>query len=378
MTVGFVKYKIPFIRPSFPSSKAITEDYEQIIASNWFTNFGPFERKFAQQIGEYIGPDYYAVTFSSATAGLLASIVAILGKGDSTKYVIMPSFTFVAGADAVMWCGYKPLFIDIEDQGLHMDIGQAEAALKEYGDNVAGILFCNAFGVGAVNINDWEALSGSYSCPLIIDSAAGFGSLYDSNKKVGTAGRCEVFSFHATKSFAIGEGGAVVTRSKSLAEQLMDIQNFGFDSNRDASQLGFNGKLQEINAAIGSRQLVKYDQVLNRRRKIHKRYKAELDPKRYRLQKNAENAALCFVALLSNEPSDRDAGLRSLHKAGVEAKTYYSPSIHKHSYFKSSDCYRLLTVTDLVDSSVLSLPSYDSLSNQDVDLIISILNAKAP
>jgi dTDP-4-amino-4,6-dideoxygalactose transaminase len=367
-----VKYKVPFIRPSFPSAEELTQDYKQIVASNWYTNFGPFERKFATAIADYIGEGFYAVTFNNATSALIASIDQILGRGDNSQFVIMPSFTFVAGAEALEWCNYKPLFIDIEPSGLQMDIAAAQAVLEERGEKIAGILFCNAFGVGANNIDEWEALAKKYDKPLIIDSAAGFGSLYDEKRKVGSAGDCEVFSFHATKAFAIGEGGALITRNKQLADSLMQVTNFGFDE-RNAKHLGFNGKLQEINAAIGLHQLKRINDVLEKRRSILKTYKDRLDLTKFSFQDNADHAAICFTAVLLKTEAERDAKLHKLIESGVEAKTYYNPPIHQQSHYRGSNTFGDLKITNQVCSTVISLPTYDSMTSGEVDLITSTL-----
>lgn len=371
-----MKYNIPFIRPDFPGADDIAEDYRQILHSNWYTNFGPFERKFAHRIADYVGEGYYASTFSSATAGLLGSLIAILGKGDGTKYVLLPSFTFAAGAHAITWCGYKPLFIDIEESGLHMDLKVATRALEDpsYSASIAGILFCNAFGTGSFNIAAWEHLAERAKLPLIIDSAAGFGSLYDSNQKVGSAGRCEVFSFHATKPFGIGEGGAVVSRDKALIESLNSIQNFGFSQKGDAVQLGFNGKLQEINAAIGLRQFERIEGMLKKRRAVYGRYLSELNPDKFRFQINAEQASLCFATVIVKERGRRNEYSAKLQSAGVQVRTYYSPSIHKQTYFKHLKPYIPLIVTEKIDNLVLSLPNHDFMNPHDQALIIQLLN----
>jgi dTDP-4-amino-4,6-dideoxygalactose transaminase len=371
-----MKYKIPFIRPDFPSEADIADDYSQILRSNWFTNFGPFERKFSEGIAKYIGSGYVACTFSSATSALIASVIAIFGKGDSTKYVLMPSFTFPAGAEALEWCGFQPLFVDIEEEGLHMDLTAARKILedKRFSSSVVGILFCNAFGVGSEKIRTWEELAKELKLPLIIDSAAGFGSLYSEGHRVGSAGDCEIFSFHATKPFAIGEGGAVVSKNKKLIDTLISIQNFGFADNKgNVTKLGFNGKLQEINAAIGLHQLERFEMILRERRKVHARYKAELHSK-FRLQANAHYASLCFAAVIVEDASDRDKHLSNLVNAGVEVKTYYCPSLHRQTYFASIETPTPLRVTEKVDASVLSLPIHDRMKQQDIDLIINVLN----
>lgn len=370
------KYKVPFIKPDFPSADDVASDYAEILKANWFTNFGPFERRFSKQIASYVGEGYFACTFSNATLALMGSILAVLGKGDGTKYILMPSFTFAAGVDALVWCGYKPLLIDIEGSGLHMAIGMAKTALEDtnYSNDIVGILFCNAFGVGTTNIDEWEKLADDHKKPLIIDSAAGFGSLYSENRKVGSAGRCEIFSFHATKPFAIGEGGAVVSRDAELIQSLMSIQNFGFIEKNKVNQLGFNGKLQEISAAIGLRQFDRFEDKLDDRRKTFEHYKTQLNPRRFITQKNAHNASLCFATVLVKQPQDRDKYLRALHTSGVGAETYYNPSIHKQEGFKQIERYGDLKVTDLVDNSVLSLPIHDNMLEKDIKLVVQTLN----
>jgi dTDP-4-amino-4,6-dideoxygalactose transaminase len=375
-----MSFNIPFIKPNFPEAGDIASDYTQILKSNWFTNFGPFERQFAKEIGSYVGPEYYATTFSSATAGLTASVLAVIGFGDGSKQILMPSFTFAAGADVLLLCGYKPLFVDIEPNGMHMDLDATKKVLDDetQRSNIVGILFCNAFGVGATNIEAWEALSHEARLPLIIDSAAGFGSLYKQDVKVGTAGVCEVFSFHATKPFAIGEGGAVVSRSKELIDLMNSIQNFGFDNKRNATQLGLNGKLQELNAAIGLRQLKTFPSVLESRKSVFNMYQDQLDSDKFQLQANAENASLCFASVIVKDSRKRDSYLDALKKSGIDAKTYYSPSLHKQDYFKQFTSMTNLEVTELVDNSVISLPIHDSMESSDINHIINTLNTHKP
>lgn len=368
-----MKYKIPFIKPSFPDNEKILQDYDAILKANWYTNFGPYEREFAKLVGSYVGKEYFAATFSSATTGLIASVIAVLGKGDNSKYVIMPSFTFPAGAEALIWCGYKPMFIDIEKESLQMNIAQARTAIEREGKKIKAILFCNAFGVGKVNVEEWEDLSNQTDKPLIIDSAAGFGSEYNHGRKVGSAGTCEVFSFHATKPFAIGEGGAVVSKNEELIKLLKSIQNFGFNQSSMTETLGFNGKLQEFNAAIGLRQLETFDEKLKDRRKVFNKYLEGLNTSKILWQENAENSSLCFATAIVKDRSSRDSLLNKLRKNGVEARNYYSPSLHNHPYFLNQKIFSDLSTTDIIDESVISLPIHDDMKDQDVELILNLL-----
>lgn len=372
-----MKYNIPFIKPAFPASKEVIEDYKQILASNWYTNFGPYEKKFAGALENFIGQDVHVATISNATLGLMSAIQALLGKGDGSKYVLMPSFTFIAGAQAVLWCGYKPYFVDIQEDTLQMNINQTKSILKENEGKISGILFCNAFGVGDPNISSWEDFAKQNSLPLIIDSAAGFGSKYQDGNYLGARGDCEVFSFHATKPFAIGEGGAVASRDPELIEKINSIQNFGFDQNRDGHYLGFNGKLQEINAAIGLRQLINFPERIKSRQRSLFYYQDGLkhlfDP-----QVNSERSALCFATVVCRDSESRNMFAEALEVGGVEARRYYSPPIHQHDYFtqnRTQWASAPLPVTESVSSRVLSLPIHDNMKSVVLEHIVGLIKA---
>src|SRR5262249_17147264 len=146
---------------------------------------------------------------------------------------------------------------------------------------------------------------------LVIDSAAGFGSHYADGTRVGTRGACEIFSLHATKPFAIGEGGALVSRDPRLVEQAYSFQNFGFTKSPEAVQLGLNAKLQEISAAIGLRQLVHLDDRLASRRQVLESYRDGLADTGAVFQNNAEAASLCFASVCCTSVDHKSAVLAS-------------------------------------------------------------------
>lgn len=366
---------IPFIRPNLPPADYLALDYQAIVESNWYTNFGPFERKFATSLGAYIGEGVYAATFSNATLALIAALYTALGRGDGTKFVLMPSFTFVAGAQALLWCGYKPLFIDIEPDSLQMSIQYARISIAS-GRKLAGILLCNAFGVGIPSIGLWESIAEENGLPLIIDSAAGFGSKYSKGEKLGKRGLCEIFSFHATKPFAIGEGGAVSSRNPEFISRLKHFQNFGFRDGRDAEQLGLNAKLQEINAAIGLRQLEHFDERIESRQATLQAYRAGLSRLGYQFQLNAERSSLCFASVVCRSSRQKKSVLGALHSDGVQARDYYNPPLHMQAYFKENSGAWVadnLDVTEEVAQRVISLPVHDFMDDNEIERIINII-----
>lgn len=368
-----MRYEVPFIRPIFPSGDAIAADLDRIVAANWFTNFGPIEREFARSIGDYVGEGHHAVTFSNATLGLLAAVQAVAGRGDGTRSVIVPSFTFAAGPQAIVWNGHRPLFIDIEPSSLQPSLADAAAALESNPGGIAAILLCNTFGIGNARISEWEELSARTGVPLIIDSAAGFGSYYSPGRRVGDAGVCEVFSFHATKPFAIGEGGAVVTRDPDLAERVRAFSNFGFESPAGAAQLGLNGKLQEFNAALGLRQLENFDDAVRSRQRALQEIRSRLPAGVFSSPDNIDASSVCFGSFVLSTAEQRDRAIALLSGNGVEARSYYSPAVHAQPYFQGGESVGALDVTEDVGRRILSLPVHQNMKREDIDRIVDSL-----
>lgn len=365
-----MKYNIPFIKPSFPEEHEIAKDYSQIVDSNWFTNFGPYEQEFRARLEEYVGNDVKAVTFNNATIGLLAAIEGLIGRGNGKEYIAMPSFTFIAGAQAIIWAGYKPYFVDIDSKSLQMDVNNLENVI----DEVKGVLFCNVFGIGNPDMEAIEEIATKNSKPLVVDSAAGFGSKYIDGTFLGNKGDCEVFSFHATKPFAIGEGGAILTKDIELAKRLKKITNFGFGDSRDAEELGFNGKLQEFNAAIGILQLKKLDAKIASRQDTYSQYASFLENLGFKAIDNAENSSLGFAPFVCPEAIGRNGLVRYLNINGIQAREYYNPPIHRQSYFVSNRNQWAdsgLDNTENVCDNIFSLPIHDDMRMVDVESVLS-------
>ncbi|WP_155762913.1 DegT/DnrJ/EryC1/StrS family aminotransferase [Mycobacterium colombiense] len=365
--------EIPFIRPSFPVPAELAEDFEAIVQANWYTNFGPKEREFAGALGTYLGPDLHVATLANGTLALIAALQVTLGPGTRDRYLLMPSFTFVAVAQAAQWTGYRPWFIDIDPETWQPSIASAGAVLESSREHVAGILLPNVFGVGNPDIDAWEKLAAEWQLPIVIDSAAGFGSAYADGRPVGGRGACEIFSFHATKPFAVGEGGALVSRDPELIEMTHRFQNFGFEASRDCTQLGMNGKLQEISAAIGLRQLVGLDRRLASRRKVFDCYRAELAQLGLQFQPNAEASSLCFASVCCTSAGQKAAVLASLSEHAIQARDYYNPPLHRQKYFQSDSELQSadLPATEDICSRIVSLPVHDDMASDDVARVLA-------
>ena len=362
---------IPFLQPSFPSPAEIVEDYAAIMASGTFTNGGPREREFASAISHWVGGDVRTVLTSSATTGLQLACSASCQS--DRRWVLVPSFTFPAGPMAIRWCGYEPFFIDVDIDSWQMDPTGTAAVLRRGARDVAAILLTPTFGVVNNAIGVWEALAEHYGVPLLIDMAAGFGSTYLTGEPAGARGACEVFSFHATKTLAVGEGGAVVSRDHDLIERIHRARNFGFDASRRIGGLGMNAKLAELPCAIGLRQLATLPRRLAHRRALYDIYVDELRPLGLEFQPGGRESALAFVPALAPGPAQRDVLVAGLGREGIGCRVYYNPPVHQQPFFSAAPTETSLPITLDFASRVISLPMSDFMTENTVRQVVGVV-----
>lgn len=370
-----MSFDVPFIRPSFPEPRLIAEDAQRIIESGWFSNFGPAERELSSRLAEYTGQGVSAITVANATLGILAAADAVFGEGDRSRRVLVPSFSFAASAQVAEWCGFAPLFVDIDPQTLQPSLEHARLLASE-GHDIAGIIHGNAFGIGAADIDDWVAQSEEWGVGIIIDSAAGFGSVYPDGSRLGARGACEVFSFHATKPFAVGEGGAVTSRDPEVIARIREFENFGFAGSRMSAGRGMNAKMSEFAAAMGLRQLERFDEELASRREVVEVYRDALDGSTARLVPGLELSSVCFATMVIPHEDQLAATRQALAGAGVEFRDYYNPPVHLHPRFERWTT-GALPETERAARMVISLPVHADMAARHVAAVAEALRAGA-
>ena len=360
-----MSYNIPFIRPELPTPEEMIEDYQNIVKSNWFTNFGPYEKQLSKEAAEYVGKNVFATTVVNCTLGIDIAI-SLLFDAKKTQ-VLVPAFTFAAGPEMLIRNGFKPLFLDIEQETWQMSLKQAEEILENDSSDIAGILLCNTFGVGNPKISEWEALAKKYDKKIIIDTAAGFGSKYNQGEIVGGRGDCEVFSLHATKPFAVGEGGIITSKNDTFIKEARSLMNFGFESDRTVYRIGTNAKMQEINCAIGVRQLGKLKSRIEKRQQLLTIYKEHLEDYGFVFQANDYLSTVAFVSTLVPMGNDADTLQQTLIDSSVEARRYYTPALHLHkSIMNKSSVASNLEFTEEVSSRIISLPLLNDMTEADI------------
>jgi dTDP-4-amino-4,6-dideoxygalactose transaminase len=368
---------IRFQAPQLPPVQEVAAYFERAESARWYSNRGPCHELLVERLEIFLGGGVRCVPVANATLGLMIALRALVDRRSSRHEVLMPSFTFAAVANAVVWAGLEPVFVDVEAGSWHLDPGALGAALAAREGRVGAVLAASTFGAPPAGAQRaaWERLAREAGVALLVDSAAGFGATGEDGLPLGRQGDAEVFSFHATKPFAIGEGGLVTTTDDELAARLVCLTNFGFEDGVVDADVGLNAKLPEWSAATALAVLDGYDDVLERRRAIAARMLAELAAHGYRRQTGTGAAAWQFVPVLAPSQVVRAAALDIARRNEIELRTYFSVPLHRMPAFASAPVAGELTCTDDLAARILSLPMANDLSEERQGAIVATLAA---
>jgi dTDP-4-amino-4,6-dideoxygalactose transaminase len=366
---------IRFQRPQLPSVAAAAAYFERAESARWYSNFGPCHELLVERLEQRVGAPAKAVPVANCTLGLCLALKA-LTENQAGNEVLLPSFTFAATAAAVEWAGLRPVFVDVAEGHWSMDPARLEAALEQRHGRIAAVLACTTFGSPPpLAVSDaWTRLSGSAGVPLVIDSAAGFGATDASGRPAGHLGDAEVFSFHATKPLAIGEGGVVFTGDPEVALRIRRLANFGFEDGAVEGSVGMNAKLAEWPAATALAALDAFDETLRARRAAAAALKASLDATDLQFQELDSRPAWQFVPALTPVTADRGQVVRHAGERGVEVRTYFSKPLHTMTPFRSAPRCSDLVVTNDLARRVISLPMATDQTHAEREIIVGAIS----
>jgi dTDP-4-amino-4,6-dideoxygalactose transaminase len=305
----------------------------------------------------------------------MVALRAAVGASSRGNEVIVPSFTYIATISAILWTGLRPVFVDVAPGHWHLDPEALDAALEERADRVAAVLACSTFGSAPPRTvrEPWEEACKDAGVPLLIDSAAGFGSRDERGEPLGRQGVAEVFSFHATKPLAVGEGGAVFAAEQSLVERIAAQTRFGLDARRVLSnEPGLNAKMSEIHAAIALAALDEFEHVLVARARRSAAIRVGLGEYGFGSQQGCEGSAWQFVPLLAPNSSMREDILRAARLARVQIRTYHQP-LHVLAQLGHYKTVGDLPVTRDLATRTISLPLANDLTEAEISLIRTVL-----
>ena len=248
--------------------------------SGWLVQ-GPFVKEFENKWSNFTGAKY-SIAVTSCTSALHLSLVA-LGIGSKDE-VLVPTFTWISTANVVEHINAKVVFCDIDIENFNIDTKKIESKITS---KTKAIIPVHLFGLAA-NMTSIKLIAKKYKLKIIEDAACGFGSRYK-NQHVGTFGDTGCFSFHPRKAITTGEGGMITTNSRALAEKLRCLRDHGAtvsDLQRhmgakpyllaDHPEAGFNQRMTDIQAAVGSAQMNRAEKIVSERKKLADRYDKEL------------------------------------------------------------------------------------------------------
>lgn len=339
----------------------------RILKSDWLTQ-GPAIEKFENAVARKVNTKY-AVACSNGTAALhLASLAAGIGPGDE---VIVPTLSFAASANCVLFCNGTPILCDIDLKTLTIDVNDIE---KRINSKTKAIITVDFAGHPA----DWDKLkriAKKHKLILIDDAAHALGAKYK-GEPIGSLADLTTFSFHPVKAITTGEGGMIVTNNKNYFDKLRLFRNHGITKSiihpgwyQEMTNLGYNYRLTDIQAALGLSQLKKLDKFRLRRRQIALHYMKQfslideimLPPD----HENIDHAWHIFpVRFLS---LNRDEIYNRLIKLGIKCQIHYLP-IHLQPYYQKKFGYKKgdFPNTEKYASRCLTIPLYPSMTDKMV------------
>lgn len=333
---------------------------------------GPNIEQFEQMISDYVGTKY-AVVFNSGTSALHASLLAHgIGEGDE---VIVPSFTFIATANAAQFVRARPVFADIEEETFGLSPEDVEAKITPKTKAIIPI----HYGGCPCLIEQLIDIAKRYELILIEDAAEALGAKID-GKKIGAFGNTTVLSFCSNKVITTGEGGAVVTDSSNLYNKLRLIRSHGreekdnyFSSTNymDYIALGYNFRMSDITAALGITQLKKIDELIGMRRAkadvISNKLCQVTEIETPHPTKNHYHVYQMYTVRVRGGQEKRDALSAHLAEKGIMSKVYFHP-VHRTRFYRNMLGLEYeLPVTERVSSQVLTLPLYSNLTEDEID-----------
>jgi perosamine synthetase len=327
---------------------------------------GPMVTRFEKNFAEFAGVKH-AVAVNTGTAALHSAVVA--GGVKQGDEVILPSFTFVATAEAVVMAGGKPVFTDIDPETYHLSSDEIE---KNVTKNTKAIVPVDLYGL-PVDIKPIRKIAAEHDLAVVEDAAQAHGATY-AGKPAGVFADAACWSLYASKNMTTGEGGVVTTDSDAMAEILRLIRTHGEKAKYASLMLGYNYRMSEIQAAIGVVQLEKLSSFVAKRRANAQRL-TELLAKTGRLQLPKETKGrqhswyLYTVRLKDGKLSERDKILEELKKKGIGAEAYYVHPVHTMPYYRETFGERKLPETEKAAQQVFSLPVHPGVTEEQVDYI---------
>lgn len=364
--------RIPLAAPDI--SESDIEAVARVLRTSRLS-MGTMLEEFEHALATYVGASH-VIAVSSGTSALHLCIRALgISEGDE---VIIPSFAFIAVANAVRYERAIPVFVDVDPLTLNLDPGRVEAAITP---RTRAIIVVHTFGCPA-ELADILEIARRHRLLVIEDACEAIGAEYD-GRKVGSQGDVGVFAFYPNKQITTGEGGAIVTQNLEVAALIRRLRNQGRSNSDDwfdHAELGYNYRISEINCALGVEQLKRIESILERRGAIAREY-------RHRLENNSalrlppitlprrKISWFVYVVRLADQftPSRRDWIMKEMLARGIGCGRYFAP-VHQQPIYKDVSFQRMaLPVTEWNAARTLALPFFNRIEESQLEEVCHTL-----
>jgi dTDP-4-amino-4,6-dideoxygalactose transaminase len=354
----------PVTKTFLPPIEEYIEQVQRAYNNGWLTNRGELVRELEDKLTHYLGlKESKILCLNNGTIPLQIAL-KLLGKGGE---IITSPFSYVATTAAIVWENCTPVFVDIHPEYLTIDETLIEAAITE---KTTCILATHVFG-NPCNIEEIDRISKKYNLKVIYDAAHCFGVEYN-GKSIFEFGDISTCSFHATKVFHTGEGGAIFSKDEELFKKIKLSHSFGH-INDDYFLLGVNGKMPELSAGLGLVNLKYQNDIFSKRSKIVEKYNTQINFKEFRTIQLREFSMwnFSYFPLIFENENQMFKIKNKLEAKGVFPRRYFYPSLNLLPYVLKK---QININSEKISKSIICLPLYFELNDIELNLIISTIN----
>ena len=345
----------------FPPLEEYQKQLQRIWSNEWLTNRGELVLELEEKLKNYLSVDHILVTNNGTIPIQIA--LKLLGNGGE---IITTPFSYVATSSAIVWEHCTPAFVDIHPEYLTIDETKIESAIT---DKTTAILATHVFG-NPCHVEAIEAIAKKYQLKVIYDAAHAFGVTHNGTSifEYGDVSTC---SFHATKLFHTGEGGALFAKDPKLQHQLFYSHNFGHDGPLAFHGLGINGKISELQAAMGLAVLPHMETILAERKRVVDFYNQNLDVTKVQTLKIRENTQwnYSYYPVVFEDEATLLGVQKALNDEGIFPRRYFYPSLNTINYIDK----RSMPISENIASRILCLPLFKELTEIELAKILEVI-----